>query len=115
MNISSIVIQCSPEYLEGLVNELKKGDICDYQIHDEKGRIIVILEEDGVEQEVAKLTQLQQIPHVISADMAFTYAEGELEEERNKLEKVEDIPDWMNNPEATFKDINYNGDLKGRF
>jgi len=95
-----------------LVEKLKKGDLCEYQIHDEKGRIIVILEEEG---EVAKLTQLQQLPHVLSADMVFSYSEDELEQERSKLEKVEDIPEWMNDPNATFKDIKYGGDLKGRF
>ena len=95
-----------------MVEKLKKGDLCEYQIHDEKGRIIVILEEEG---EVAKLTQLQQLPHVLSADMVFSYSEDELEQERSKLEKVEDIPEWMNDPNATFKDIKYGGDLKGRF
>jgi nitrate reductase NapD len=115
MNISSIVIQCTPEYVDELVNELKKGEIGEYQIHDNLGRIIVILEEDGVEGEVANLKALQAMPHVISADMVFSYSEDELERERDKLEKVESIPDWMNNPNATFKDINYNGDLKGRF
>lgn len=115
MNISSIVIQVVPEHIEELVKELKKGEICEYQVHDEKGRIIVILEEEGVEQEVVRLKQLQQLPHVLSADMAFSYTENELEEERDKMEKIEDIPKWMNDPNATFKDIKYNGDLKGRF
>jgi len=115
VNISSIVIQCSPKYVESLVAELKKGEICEYQIHDAKGRIIVILEEEGVENEVAKLTKLQGLPHVISADMVFAYSEDELEKERSKLEKVDDIPEWMNDPDATFKDIKYGGDLKGRF
>ena len=47
--------------------------------------------------------------------MVFSYSEDELEQERSKLEKVEDIPEWMNDPNATFKDIKYGGDLKGRF
>ena len=115
VNISSIVLQCTPIHVEALVEKLKKGNICEYQIHDEKGRIIVILEEEGVEGEVAKLTQLQQLPHVLSADMVFSYSEDELEQERSKLEKVKDIPEWMNDPNATFKDIKYGGDLKGRF
>jgi len=115
VNISSIVIQSTPKHVENLVEKLKKGDICEYQVHDEKGRIIVILEEEGVEGEVAKLTQLQQLPHVLSADMVFSYSEDELEQERSKLEKVKDIPEWMNDPNASFKDIKYGGDLKGRF
>jgi len=115
MNISSVVIQAVPEHIEDLVVELKKGEICEYQMHDEKGRVIVIIEEEGVEQEVVRLKQLQQLQHVLSADMAFSYSENELEEERDKLDKSNKIPDWMNDPKASFKDIRYNGDLKGRF
>ena len=32
-----------------------------------------------------------------------------------KLEKQTDIPEWMNNPNAEFKDIRYNGDLRGKY
>ena len=48
--------------------------------------------------------------------MAFAYSEDELEQERNKLEKSTDnIPDWLNNPDAKMRDINYGGDLKSKF
>jgi len=48
--------------------------------------------------------------------MAFAYSEDELEKEREKLEKTEDnILEWLNDPDAKMKDINYGGDLKGRF
>ena len=114
MNISSIVIQCVPQYVEGLVEEIKKGDLGEYQIHDEKGRIIVILEEEGSEQEVGKIKRIQALPHVLSAEMVFAYSEDELESERDKLDQTNTVPDWLNNPDASFKDIRYNGDLKGK-
>lgn len=48
--------------------------------------------------------------------MAFSYSEDELEKEREKLEKEEDnIPEWLNDPDAKMKNINYGGDLKRRF
>ena len=40
----------------------------------------------------------------------------ELENEKEKLEKAADnIPEWLNDPEAKLSDIKYGGDLKKRF
>ena len=52
--------------------------------------------------------------HVISAEMAFAYSEDELEQNRDKLKKLKDnLPDWLNDPDAKMKDIKYRGDIKG--
>jgi len=115
MNISSIVISTKPQKLDELIAEIKSGDICEYQIHDEKGRIIVTIEADNVDGEVEKLKKLQKMPNVIDAVMSFSYAEDELEEKKEKLESQNKIPDWLNNPNARLEDIKYNGDLKGKF
>jgi len=113
MNISSIVISTQPIKLDELLAEIKNSDLCEYQIHDEKGRIIVTIEADNVESEVEKLKKLQKMPNVIDALMSFSYSEDELEEKKDKLEATTKIPDWLNNPDAELKDIKYNGDLKG--
>lgn len=116
MNISSIVIQTSPEFTEGVVEILKEADFCDYHFHDEKGRIIVTIEGEGVEEEIQKLTRIQFMDHIIAADMSFAYSEDELNEQRDKLElQGGEIPDWLNDENATKRDIKYNGDLKDRF
>ena len=116
MNLSSIVIQTRPEHLESVLKAIKSSPDCEYHIHDEKGRIIVTIEGKDTEEEINKLKNLQAIPHVISAEMAFAYSEDELEAEREKLEQTKDnIPDWLNDPDATIRDINYGGDLKGKF
>ncbi|WP_345984796.1 chaperone NapD [Sulfurimonas sp. HSL-1656] len=113
MNISSIVVQTTPQFVEELVEALKASDVCDYHFHDEKGRIIVTIEGDGVEEEVKKLTTIQEMPHVVAADMQFAYSEDELDKERDKLEiEGTDIPEWLDDPDARYKDIQYNGDLK---
>jgi nitrate reductase NapD len=116
MNISSIVIQTSPEFTEGVVEILKAADYCDYHFHDEKGRIIVTIEGEGVEEEIQKLTRIQFMDHIIAADMSFAYSEDELNEQRDKLElQGGEIPEWLNDENATKRDIKYNGDLKDRF
>lgn len=116
MNVSSIVVQTSPKFVEEIVEKLKEADFCDYHFHDEKGRIIVTIEGAGVEEEIQKLVKIQEMEHVIAADMSFAYSEDELNAERDKLEAVGDnLPEWLNDENAKKRDIVYNGDLKDRF
>jgi len=116
MNISSIVIQTAPQFLDELVERLKASGLCDYHFHDEKGRIIVTIEGEGVEEEIKKLTAIQEMPHVVAADMSFAYSEEELDAERDKLEvEGTTLPEWLNADEVDVKEIKYHGDLKKKF
>jgi len=116
MNISSIVVQTTPKFLDGVLAELKAAEYCDYHFHDEMGRIIVTIEGEGVEEEIAKLTRIQEMPHVVAADMSFAYSEDELNAERDKLEVGGTaLPEWLNDDNAQVSDIKYHGDLKKRF
>ncbi|MDX2444236.1 MAG: chaperone NapD [Bacteroidales bacterium] len=114
MNISSIVVQVKPERIEEVINMLHHVDFCEYHLHDDKGRIIVTIEGEGVEDEVRKLKQVQQIKNVISADMVYSYAEEELEKERNKIELENNLPNWLNDDKIKAEDINYQGSIKGK-
>lgn len=116
MNISSVIINTIPDNLNKLIDFVKtQSNICEYHLHDEKGRIIVTLEGAGVAEEVSKLQAIQKFPFVTSAEMVFSYSEDELEENRELLEGNEKLPSWLNDSNATFGDIQYNGDLKGRY
>ena len=55
MNISSIVVQTRAEYLEQVLIDLKNSEVCDYHMHDDKGRVIVTIEGKGVAEELKKL------------------------------------------------------------
>lgn len=111
MNISGILVQCKPENSERIIAEIQASDICEYHMHDEKGKIIVTIEGEGVEEEIGKLKRLQKIKGVIAADMMYAYAEDELDQIRDKLDKNNELPSWLNDPNATAADIRYNGDL----
>lgn len=112
MNVSSIVVQVKSEFVEGVVEVLKASDFCDYHLHDvSKGKIIVTVEGEGVEEEIAKLVKIQELPHVIAADMMMTYQE-ELDKERDKLEFSDAVPAMLNAKNVNPKDIVYGGDLK---
>jgi nitrate reductase NapD len=112
MNVSSIVVQVKSEFVEGVVEVLKASGFCDYHLHDvSKGKIIVTVEGEGVEEEIAKLVKIQELPHVIAADMMMTYQE-ELDKERDKLEFSDEVPAMLNAKNVNPKDIVYGGDLK---
>lgn len=116
MNVSSIVVQTTPKFVDEVVEALKSSESCDYHFHDEMGRIIVTIEGAGVEEEIKKLTLIQEMPHVVAADMHFAYTEDELDAERDKLEKEgTTVPEWLNADNVNVKDIQYHGDLKKKF
>jgi len=112
MNISSIVVQTLPKYLNEVVENLKKCEVCDYHLHDEKGRIIITIEGKDVSEELSKLKVIEEIPHVIAADMQMAYSEEELAENIKVLENADVVPAMLNDETLDPKNIVYNGDLK---
>ena len=112
MNISSVVVQTVPKFLDEVVEALKNSDACDYHLHDEKGRIIITIEGEDVSEELKKMKVIEMIPHVISAEMQMAYSEDELEANMQKLENADVVPKMLNNDDLDPSDIVYRGDLK---
>ena len=112
MNISSIVVQTLPKFLDKVVESLKNCEACDYHMHDEKGRVIITIEGDNVNEELEKLRVIEAIPHVISADMQMAYSEDELNENMKVLENADAVPTMLNDDDIDPTEIIYNGDLK---
>ncbi|SFV57156.1 Periplasmic nitrate reductase component NapD [hydrothermal vent metagenome] len=112
MNISSIVVQTRAEYVEEVVENLKKSGVCDYHLHDAKGRIIVTIEGEGVSEELKKLRVIEAIPHVIAADMQMSYSEDELDEHMEVLNSRDAVPKVLQDENIPVEEISYNGDLK---
>lgn len=112
MNISSIVVQTVPKYLDEVVKSLKECEACDYHFHDEKGRIIVTIEGDGVAEELKKLKVIEEIPHVVAADMQMAYSEDELDAHMEVIANGDAVPKMLNDDTLRPSDIQYNGDLK---
>jgi len=85
MNVSSIVIKTSPEHLKDVLESLNSSDFCETHFHDELGRIIVTIEGVDVGEEMKKLKLLQKTDRVLSAEMVYSYSEGELEKARENF------------------------------
>ncbi len=113
MNISSIVVQALPKNIDELVTHFKEADYVDYHLHDkEKGKIIVTVEGEGVEEEIEKLVKIQRLPQVIAADMMMTYQEDELDAEVKRLEAENPVPQILEEEDVDPKDVVYHGDLR---
>ena len=112
MNISSIVVQTIPKFLDEVVESLKNTPECDYHMHDEKGRVIITIEGEGVEEELKKLRVIEAIPHVITADMQMAYSEDELDSHMEVIKNGDAVPKMLNDDDLDPRDIIYNGDLK---
>ncbi len=113
MNISSIVVQVLPKYMDDVLEILQNAEFCDYHFHDkEKGKIIVTVEGESVDDEIRNLKIIQSVQHVIAADMMMSYSEDELDAEIKKLEASDPVPPMLNDDNIKAEDIVYNGDLK---
>lgn len=112
MNISSIVVRVQPENYDTVKEALEASGVCEYHFGDkEKGKMIVTVEGEGVEEEITKLVAIQTTKGVIAADMMQTYQE-ELESAIKELEEADVVPDMLNMDSIDVRDIIYNGDLK---
>ena len=112
MNISSIVVQTLPKYLDEVVQNLKSCEVCDYHMHDEKGRIIITIEGEGVQEELEKLRVIENIPHVVAADMQNAYSEDELDQHIEVLNNADAVPKMLNDDDIDLDKVIYRGDLK---
>ena len=112
MNVSSIVVQTLPKFLDEVVENLKNCEACDYHMHDELGRVIITIEGEGVSEELKKLSVVEAIPHVISAEMQMAYSEDELDSHMEVINNSDVVPKMLNDDDIDPKDIVYNGDLK---
>ncbi|ADV46849.1 chaperone NapD [Nitratifractor salsuginis] len=115
MNISSIVIRCTPEHYDEIKKWCEESGVCEYHFGDKPtGKIIVTIEAEDVNGEIAKLMEIQRVDHVISAEMMMTYQE-DLDAAMKELDEAEEVPELLQR--CTEEEIDpatvvYHGDLK---
>jgi nitrate reductase NapD len=112
MNISSVVVHTLPVNMNSVIDEIKKSDFCEYELDNQEGKIVVIIEGESTEEEIEKLKLIKRLPNVISAEMVFSYNEEELDKLRENIDIQGEYPQWLNNENIKAEDIKYKGDLK---
>jgi len=96
MNVSSIIVKTSPEYLRNVAAEINSFAGCEVHFHDETGRIVATIEGKTIGEEMNKLKSVQNIPHVFYANLMYSYSEDELIELMDQFKDLKDaIPDLL--------------------
>ena len=114
MNISSIIVKTRPENYDAVWMNLQESNLCDVHFGDkEKGIIIITIEGKNVEEEIEKLTKIEEMPFIISADMHMSYCEEELEEMKKDIDFNKTVNEL--NTEKKAEEITYFGSLKGKY
>jgi nitrate reductase NapD len=96
MNISGIVVRTAPECFESVLEELRSSGLCEVHFYDRSGKIIVTLEGEDTSEEVQKMKEIMNIPNVLSASLAYSCNDKELNEAFRLSEKEgRTVPDSL--------------------
>ncbi len=114
MNISSIIVKTKPQNYDAVFLNFQECDFCDVHFGDkEKGIIIITIEGETVEEEIEKLTKIEQMPFIISADMHMSYCEEELDKLKENIDLNSTVEEL--NTEKKAEEIQYFGSLKNKY
>ncbi len=75
MNVSSIVITTSTEHFQAVMKNLARAGLCEIHFHDGAGRIVAVIESEGVSGGIEKMKSIMNIDNVFSVDLAYSYNE----------------------------------------
>lgn len=111
MNISSAVVKVREGQTEKVVSIIKSDKICEVALY-KNNKIIVTMEAENLDGEIKAVKQLESIPEVLSVEIVYAYSEEELEQNRDKIERAGDFPEWLNDDTLKAGEIKYQGNLK---
>jgi len=72
LNISSIVVHTRPENFENVKKSLESSGLCEIHYSDEKGKIVVTIEQENTEDEIRTMKSIQDLPNVVSASFVYS-------------------------------------------
>ncbi len=111
MNISSAVVLLENNKKKEVKNLLLNINGCEVHLMQDD-KLIVTIEAENIESETAIMKQIESVPGVLSAYLAFAYSEDELDREMKNVEGSDDFPEWLNIDDINTKNIPYSGKLK---
>ena len=99
VNVSSLVVKTAPGQVGEVLDVLRASGLCDVYFYDKSGRIIITIEGKDVGEEMRKVKAIQDLPHVLSADLVYSYCEEELAEaRRNFAGRADPVPKRLREP-----------------
>jgi len=95
MNVSGIVVKTAPAKMVRVMEMMKDSGLCEIHFHDELGKIIVTVEGETIGEEMVKMRALQNIPDVLSVDLAYSYSEKEMQEALELIKTAAAVPEML--------------------
>lgn len=99
MNVSSMVIKTAPDSMSNVMESLKDAGLCDIHFHD-LGRIIVTIEGESIGEEMQRMKAIQNMPGVLSAELAYSYSEHEIQKAMEQLKTAGAVPEILHRDAA---------------
>ena len=78
MNVSSIVVTASKEHIENVMDTINAMEFCEVHFFDGKGKMVVTIEGETIDDQMERMKKIQNTPSVISANLAYSYCEDEI-------------------------------------
>ncbi len=78
MNVSSIMVKTTSDYIKKVIDSINLIEFCDVHFYDTAGKIIVTIEGETIHDQMEILKTIQSMPHVMSANLMYSYCEDEL-------------------------------------
>ncbi len=72
MNLSSVLIMAKIEHIDELKEMISKIDFCSVELCENE-KIVVVIESENLEDELKSYKSLENLPHIISINMVFSY------------------------------------------
>ena len=87
MNVSSIIVKTSSENVQNAINRINAMEFCETHFSDPDGRIVVTIEGENLDRQMAIMKEILNIPFVYGASLAYSYCEDELSDSLDKIKK----------------------------
>ena len=78
MNVSSIVVKTKPEHIQDVIVDINAIDLCEVHFNDDEGKIVVTIEGENIEEQMARMKKIQALSNVSSANLSYSYTEDEV-------------------------------------
>lgn len=88
MNVSSIAVKTVPEHMEEVIEKINSLDFCEVHFNDGEGQVVVTIEGDSISEQMKSLSLIQDIPNVLTANLAFSYCEEETTEAMERMKRI---------------------------
>jgi nitrate reductase NapD len=87
MNVSSIIVKTSIENMQDVTDTINAMEYCETHFSDPEGKIVVTIEGENIDRQMAIMKEILNISFVHGASLAYSYCEEELSDSLDKIKK----------------------------